>query len=87
LIEKPTAARASIAAFFTTKGDTVYAILPQWSGHNLVVKDVDAASSVGLLGSSLPLKFKSSKAGLSIELPDLPDELRAQPAWVLKISR
>ena len=87
LIEKPTAARASIAAFFTAKGDTIYAILPRWSGHNLLIKDVDTASSVGLLGSSSQLKFRPSKAGLSIELPDLPEELRAQPAWVLKITR
>jgi alpha-L-fucosidase len=87
LIGKPTATRASIAAFFTTKGESIYAILPRWSGHDLVIKDVAAARSVAVLGSPARLKFKSSKAGLRIELPDLPEELRAQPAWVLKISR
>jgi alpha-L-fucosidase len=87
LIESPSGAKASIEAFFTAKDDKVYAILPRWSGHTLVLKDLSAAKSVGLLGSSVQLKFKNSKAGLEIELPDLPENLRAQPAWVLKIAQ
>jgi hypothetical protein len=41
---------------------------------------------VSLLGSPVQLKFKNSKAGLEIELPDLPENLRTQPAWVLKVA-
>ena len=40
-----------------------------------------------LLGSTAPLKFKATKGGISIELPALPEELLAQPAWVLKVSQ
>ena len=87
LIENSADGKASIAAFFTSKGNDVYAILPHWSGHGLVIKDVSAAKSVKLLGSSTPLKFSNSKAGLSVELPDLPQDLRQQAAWVLKISQ
>jgi alpha-L-fucosidase len=87
LIEKSADGKAFIEAFFTSKGNDVYAILPQWSYHGLVIKDVSAAKSIKLLGSSTPLKFKNSKAGLSIELQDLPEDLRRQPAWVLKISQ
>ncbi len=87
LIERPAEGKASIEAFFTSKVNDVYAILPRWSGHSLVIKDVSAAKSVKLLGSSTPLQFKTSKAGLSIELPDLPEDLRLQPAWVLKIRQ
>ena len=87
LIERSAGGKASIEAFFTSKGDEIYAILPHWSGHNLVVKDMNAAKSVILLGSSTPLKAKNAKTGLSIELPDLPEDLRQQPAWVLKISK
>src|SRR5207248_1090108 len=83
----PAEGRASIEAFFTVKGSNLYAILPRWTGHNLVIKDVNAARGVSLLGSSAPLKFRASKAGLSVELPDLPEDLRPQPAWVLKISQ
>jgi alpha-L-fucosidase len=87
LIEKSADGKASIEAFFTSKGNEVYAILPRWSGRNLVIKDLSAAKSVMLLGSSTPLKAKNSKTGFSIELPDLPEDLRQQPAWVLKISQ
>src|SRR5439155_205784 len=87
LIEKPAGGKASIDAFFTTRGNDIYAILPYWSGHSLVIKDLNVAKSVSLLGSSTPFKFKPSKAGLAIDLPDLPEDLRAQPAWVLKITQ
>jgi alpha-L-fucosidase len=87
LIEKSADGKASIEAFFTSKGNTVYAILPRWSSHGLVIKDLATAKSVILLGSSTPLKASNSKTGLSIELPDLPEDLRQQPAWVLKISQ
>ena len=87
LIEKPADGKAAIQAFFTAKGHDVYAMLPRWSGRNVVIKDLSSAKSVHLLGSAEPLKFKASKAGLSIDLADLPEELRSQPAWVLKISQ
>jgi alpha-L-fucosidase len=87
LIDKSSDGKASIEAFFTEKGDSVYAILPHWSRHTLLIKDLDSAKSVTLLGSATQLKFKGSKHGLGIELPDLPEELYGQPAWVLKISR
>jgi alpha-L-fucosidase len=87
LIERPAAGKAAIEAFFTTKGTDLYAILPRWSGHALLVKDVNSVKAVSLLGSSTPLKIRASKAGVSVELPDLPEELRTQPAWVLKISQ
>ncbi len=87
LIEKPSDGKASIEAFFTSKGGDVYAILPQWSGHSLAIKDIRSAKSVNLLGSRMPLKFRASNGGLLIQLPDLPEDLRQQPAWVLRISQ
>lgn len=87
LIESPSGGKAAIEAFFTTKGNDVYAILPRWSGKTLVIKDLNAAKSVSLLGSSTQLKSKRGKEGLTIDLPDLPENLRAQPAWVLKIEQ
>jgi hypothetical protein len=35
----------------------------------------------------VPLKFTASKAGLSIQRSDLPEDLRQEPAWVLKIRQ
>jgi alpha-L-fucosidase len=87
LAGKPAPGRAGIEAFFTSKGGDLYAILPRWVDGTLTLKDVGGAKSVSLLGSDMPLKFRSVGKGLAVQLPDLPEELRAEPAWVLKISR
>jgi alpha-L-fucosidase len=87
LIEESSDGKASIETFFTAKSSDVYAILPHWSRRTLVLKDLRHAKAVTLLGSSTPLKFRSSKGGLEIDLPDLSENLRAQPAWVLKITQ
>jgi len=87
LIEKPADGKVSIEAFFSMKGNDIYAILPRWSSHSLEIKGVSAAKSVGLLGSSAPLKFRNSTNRLLIELPDVPEDLRQQPPWVVKISQ
>jgi len=87
LTDKPEPGKAGIEAFFTTKGSELYAILPHWSGRTLLLKDVTGAKSVSLLGSTVTLKFKASKMGVLVDLPDLPEDLRSQPAWVLRISR
>jgi alpha-L-fucosidase len=88
LTEKSESGKASIEAFFTTKNSDLYAILPHWSSRsNLMLKDVTGAKSVSLLGSATSLRFRISKAGVAVSLPDLPEQLRQQPAWVLKISQ
>ena len=87
LAAKPEPGKAGIEAFFTTKGSDLFAILPRWPGRNFHLKDVTGVKSVTLLGSTAPLKFKVAKGGVSIELPDLPEELLPQPAWVLKLSQ
>ena len=87
LVAKPDLGRASIEAFFTTKGSDLFAILPRWPGHSFDLKGVTGVKSVMLLGSATPLKFKVMGSGVAIELPDLAEELRQQPAWVLKVSR
>jgi alpha-L-fucosidase len=87
LVAKPDLGRASIEAFFTTKGSDLFAILPRWPGHSFDLKGVTGVKSVMLLGSATPLTFKVMGSGVAIELPDLAEELRQQPAWVLKVSR
>jgi alpha-L-fucosidase len=85
----PANGQAAIEAFFTSKGNAVYAILPRWPGHRFTIRDLEGAKpkSVTLLGAPGTLGFKSTGASLTIDLPDLPAGLLAQPAWVLKISR
>ena len=78
---------AAVEAFFTSKGRDLYAIMPRWPGRTFEVKDVDGVKAVSMLGSNAALKFKAGKGGVSVELPELPQELMAQPAWTLKLSR
>jgi alpha-L-fucosidase len=89
LTQKPARGKASIDAFFTAKGNDLYAILPRWPGRRLVLKDAAAkgVKAVSLLGSTAPVRFTATGTTATVDLPDLPEELLGQPAWVLKISR
>ena len=86
LAAKPAAGKAGIEAFFTAHGQDVYAILPRWPGHQFLVKGAPPIKSARLLGASAALKFKAVPGGVSIQLPDLPEPLMHQPAWVLKLT-
>lgn len=79
---------AAIEAFYTVKGSDVYAILPTWPDKQFVLKNFDGAKvkSVTLLGTDTTLRFQLQAGNLSVEMPALPEKLRTQPAWVLKIS-
>jgi hypothetical protein len=41
---------------------------------------------VTLLGGAKPLLFKAGGGSVTVDLPELPEGLLAQPAWVLKLS-
>ncbi len=89
LTEPPAPGKASIEAFFTAKGRDVFAILPRWPGHRFTIRDAAASEvkTVALLGSAGSLRFEPSGASLTVELPELPEALLGQPAWVLKLGR
>lgn len=78
---------------FTTRGDTLYAILLDWPGDDatITLKSVtDAAyphkiARVALLGHSGPLEFDRSPAALTIKLPAKPTADGSLHAFVLKI--
>ncbi|QOY87082.1 alpha-L-fucosidase [Paludibaculum fermentans] len=88
LVAKPAAGKASIDAFFTAKGNNVYAIMPRWPGRRFVLQSKAALKpkSVELLGGGA-LKWQPTPAGLAITLPDVPEDLMQQPAWVIKVSQ
>ena len=87
LVADPAPGKARIEAFFTAKGDDLYVILPRWPGREFNLKDVSGVKSVTLLGATTPVKFKASRGTVAIRLPELPESLLGQPAWVLKVSR
>ena len=76
-------------AFFTAKGDTLYAILPGWPGETFTIKDVKPAetTTVEMLGVEGKLDFKPIDGNLVVTLPKLaPDKLPCEHAWTLKIT-
>ena len=83
---KPEPGQASVEALFTTKGNDLYAILPRWPGSSFELKDTAGVKAVTLLGDATPLKFKSSNHGIVVSLHELPENLRQQTGWVLKVS-
>ena len=84
---KPEPGKASIEAFFTNKGQDLYAILPRWAGRTFRLKEAGfKPKSVSLLGGGA-LKFKADASGVSVDLPEVPEDLMRQPAWVIKFSR
>jgi alpha-L-fucosidase len=84
----PAPGQARIEAFFTAKGGDLYAILPRWPGRRFTVREVGGISvkTAVLLGHGEALRFSRGPAGLSVELPELPEGLLRQPAFVLKLS-
>ena len=79
--------KAAVEAFFTAKGRDVFAILPRWPGRTFRLQGMTGVKAVRLLGSDAPVAFTAGADGVAVTLPALPAALRAQPAWVLKVSR
>ena len=85
----PAAGQAAIEAFFTRKGNDVYAILTRWPAGRFAWKDAGALNpkAVTLLGAPGTLRFARSGGTITVDVPALPDALRSQPLWVLKLSQ
>jgi alpha-L-fucosidase len=84
----PTGDKAVIEAFFTAKGETLYAITPRWPGRQLTVKDIAVSSStdVTMLGLAQSLSWDRSGSDVTIEVPPLSvDEVPCKYAYVFRI--
>ncbi len=86
-VDRKKPGQAVIQAFFTAKGDDVYAIVPGWPGKQLVLKDVSAGPgmSAKLLGGG-DLKWSVSGKNIVIDMPDLPaDSAKTQYAYAIRL--
>ena len=73
--------------FFTKKGRDVFVILLNWPKTEVVLKGIKTTpgTKITLLGSSKPVRSRTSGGNITINLPQLtPDDY--QPAYVLKIT-
>jgi len=87
---KPSADRAVVESFFTSRGDTVYAILPWWPVRTVLLMRMkpSAQTIVTMLGLGGPLVWKDHGDGVAVE-PPRPEigELPCRHAYVLKLTR
>ncbi len=75
--------------WYTSKGDTVYAIVKRWPGKELVLSEprASAGAAVTMLGVAQPLKWKSKDAMMYIEVPQLSvDEIPCRHAYAFKLT-
>jgi alpha-L-fucosidase len=85
-VERRKPGQAVIEAFFTSKGNDVYAIIPGWPGRQFVLKNAaGSAMEVTLLGGTGPLKWSASGGNIVINMPEASaDAARAQHAHVIR---
>ena len=86
---KPSEGCAAVEAFFTAKGDTLYAILPWWPSRPVVLKDVRPSGQtiVTMLGREGPLQWTFVEGGLALEVPPLSvDKLPCEHAYTIKLT-
>ncbi len=88
-ISRPKPGQAVIEAFFTAKGDNVYAIFPGWPGKQVVLKDIALAAggSARMLGGYGPVTVKTVGNDLELTLPEVPaDAARASYAYAVRLT-
>lgn len=86
----PAGDKAVIAAFFTAKGDTLYAICPRWPQKEMVLKDIEVSSdaTVTMLGVAQPLNWRRSGRDVVVQVPTLSvDETPCEHAYVLRLTQ
>ena len=89
MTSQPTAEKAVIEVFFTTKGDTLYVITPRWPGEKLVVKDIEVSpnTAVTMLGVAQSIRWDRSGSNLTIRVPVLSvDDVPCRHAYVFEIT-
>ncbi len=69
----------------------VYAIMKEWPGNELYLKDIQPAkdTEIKMLGYTKPLEWLNSADGITVKLPDQFQEPNKRPcdyAWVIKIK-
>ncbi len=89
MVDNPPAGYARIEAFFTTKNDVVYAMLPHWPEGEFIFRDVAAApdARVTLLETGNPVESRVDGTQLIVKLPlELRWRTPDRPAYVLKMT-
>jgi alpha-L-fucosidase len=89
LVDQPAAGYSHIEAFFTAKGNAVYAILPEWPGRDVVLRDLAMSgdAKISLLETKDELRWQRHDDGVMITVPqELRSRVPFRQAYVLKVS-
>lgn len=89
MTKKPSGGRAVIEAFFTSKGNILYAITPRRPVGKFVLTDVKPSkkTAVTILGLGKPLEFQTAGGNVAIEVPQLSiDEMPCRDAYVFRLT-
>lgn len=89
LVDSPPPGDARIEAFFTAKGESLYAILPRWPDEQFILRDVAAHpdSKISLLETGDDLRWHKQGADVVVSVPAaLRSRLPFRNAYTLKLS-
>ena len=89
LVDTPPAGYARVDAFFTAKGDVVYAILPRWPQREIALDGVSApsGSKITLLETGDELQWRADGSRLRITVPEsLRSKMPIRDAHVFKMN-
>jgi alpha-L-fucosidase len=86
LVDEPKPGQAHIEAFFTSKGSTVYAIVPRRVPREVVLRDVKASGAT-LVESGAPLEIHRRGEAIAITIPDaVRDRLPERVAFSIRLT-
>jgi len=87
LVDQPPPGNARIEAFFTAKGDSVYAILPHWPNEIRIPGAAGPRARAVLLETGQPLRARGQGGDLIVGMPAfVPGKVASRHAWVVKLS-
>jgi alpha-L-fucosidase len=88
IVDNPAPGYAHVEAFFTSKGDATYAILPQWPTSEFILRDFPAFNGkITLLETSDQLQWQRQNEAIVISMPQtLRAKAPVRQAYTLKLS-
>jgi alpha-L-fucosidase len=89
LVDHPPPGLATVEAFFTAKGDTVFAILPRWPNGEIALRNLAAPSGsrIVLLETGDELRWRAQGNNVVVTLPEsIRSKLPPRHAYVLRMT-